>query len=162
MLARLSVSRIAAVVLSLTLVVLACGAEAPTLRDEDPLPVNSTWKGKFTQMGVHPEAAFPPELEAILTVTRRDGDNVEIELRETMPGMDLTFLCRGCVRRNADMSLSLEFRSYDVKGQPNAGFYLLDVPYTARLVGDTIKGAWNFVEKDQGIDLRGEYALTRE
>ena len=49
------------------------GAE-PALKDEDPLPVDTTWKGKLTQTGTHPQATFPPELQAELTVTKRDGD----------------------------------------------------------------------------------------
>ena len=146
----------------LALVVVACGAENPALKDEDPLPVDSSWKGKFTQMGTHPDVSFPPELEATLTVVGRDGDNVEIELRESMPGLDVTFLCQGRIRRNADQSLALEFKSHGVKGVPNVGFYLINVPYTARIAGDTIKGSWKYVDKDEGIDLGGDYALTRE
>jgi len=143
------------------LILAALGAE-PALKDEDPLPVDSTWKGKFTQMGKHPEATFVPEVQATLTVTKRDGDDIEIELRETADGLDITFLCRGRISRNADSSLSLEFKSYGVKANPLAAVYLTDVPYSAKIAGDTIKGTWKYVEKDQGIDVGGDYALTRE
>ena len=137
------------------------GAE-PALKEEDPLLVDSTWKGKFTQLGSHPRATFPPELQATLTVTKRDSDNVELELREVAENLDITFVCRGRLTRNADASLTLEFKSYDVKGNPNASWYLIDVPYTAKIVGDTIKGTWKYVESDEGINLHGDYALTRE
>jgi len=143
-------------------IVLASRADSPVLKDEDPLPVDASWKGKFTQMGTHPELTFPPELEATLTVTRRDGDAIELELHETMPGLDITFLCKGMVTKNADGSLGLEFKSHAVKGQPNAGYYLIDVPYSAKIMGDTIKGTWKYFIKDDGIDLGGDYALTRE
>ena len=112
--------------------------------------------------GTHPEATFPPEVQATLTVTRRDGENIELELREITDGMDITFLCRGRVTRNADTSFSLEFKSHGVKGNPNASWYITDVPYSAKITGDTIKGTWKYVEKDEGINLSGDYALTRE
>lgn len=156
------VARCLSLALVATVIVAASGAEVPTLKDEDPLPVDASWKGKFTQMGTHPDLTFPPELEATLTVVGRDGDAVEIELRETMPGLDVTFLCKGRVSKNADGSLALEFKSHGVKGQPNAGFYIIDVPYSAKIVGDTIKGTWKYVINEEGIDLGGDYALTRE
>jgi hypothetical protein len=137
-------------------------AEVPTVTEEEPLPVDSQWKGKFTQHGTHPDVTFPPELEATLTITKRDGDDVELELRETQPGMDITFLCRGRLVRNADRSLTLEFRSHRVKGVPTASFYLLNVPYSARISGNAVKGAWQYVEKDEAIDLSGEFSLTRD
>src|ERR1051326_2952944 len=67
-------------------------AEVPTVTEEEPLPVDSQWKGKFTQHGTHPEVTFPRERGATLAITRRDGNAVELELRETQPGMDITFL----------------------------------------------------------------------
>ena len=148
----------------LALVALIVGAIAaePAQKEEDPLPVDSTWKGKFTQMGKHPEASLVPEVQATLTVTKRDGDAVEIELRETSDALDITFLCRGRITRNADASLSLEFKSYGVKANAMASFYLTDVPYSAKIAGDTIKGTWKYVERDQGIDVGGDYALVRE
>lgn len=162
MLTRRFTNRIATPLGILVLIGAACAAADPTLRDEDPLPVDSSWKGKFTQGGTHPDASFPPEVEATLTVTARDGDHVELELRETAAGMDITFLCRGRVARGADRSLSLEFKSYDVKGVPNAGVYLVNVPYTAKIAGDTIKGTWKYADKSEDIDVGGDYALTRE
>src|SRR5262245_24868700 len=87
----------------------------PPLPVDAPLLVDSTWKGKLTQMGKQPEASLPPEVQATLIVTKRDGDNVEIELREVTEGLDITFLCRGRIARSADSSLSLEFKSYGVK-----------------------------------------------
>jgi hypothetical protein len=142
--------------------VLAAVAAEPAQKEEDPLPVDSTWKGKFTQIGKHPEASFVPEVQATLTVTKRDGDAVEVELREVGDALDITFQCRGRITRNADASLSLEFKSYSVKANPTASYYLTDVSYNAKIAGDTIKGTWKYVEKDQGIDVGGDYALVRE
>ena len=143
---------------AVALVLLAGGAE-PSVAEDDALAVDSQWRGKLSQGGTHPDTTFPPEVDAVLTVTRRDGNEVEVELRETLPGLDLTFVCRGRVIRQADKSISLEFRSYGLKGVANASIYIIDVPYTARLNGDTLKGAWKFVNKDEGIDLGGDFKL---
>jgi hypothetical protein len=148
--------------LAFALLSVATVAAEPGQKEEDPLPVDSTWKGKFTQGGKHPEATFVPEVQATLTVTKRDGDAIELELREVSDGLDITFQCRGRITRNADASLSLEFKSYGVKANPMASFYLTDVPYGAKIAGDTVKGTWKYVEKDQGIDVGGDYVLTRE
>lgn len=137
------------------------GAETPTTAEEDPLPVDSQWKGKLAQLGSHPTTSFPPEVDAQLTVLRRDGDDVEIELRETTPAMEITFLCKGRIVRRADMSLTLEMRSYRVKGCPNARSFILDVPYTARIAGDSLKGSWKYVNRSESIDLGGDFQLTR-
>src|SRR5262245_33631468 len=146
---------------SVLLLVIGARAETPTRFDEDPLPVDSQWKGKLAQFGAHPSTQFPPEFDAVVTITRRDGDAVEVELRETVPSMDITFLCRGRLIRRADKSLLLEMRSYGVKGIPNSGRYLIDVPYTARLNGDSIKGSWKYVDKNEGIDMGGDFNLER-
>src|SRR5262245_24457798 len=149
MLAHLNARRML-LALALFAAVASLGAE-PALKDEDPPPADTTWKGKFTQLGTHPGVTYPPEVQATLTVTKRDGDAVELELREAADGLDITFVCRGRVTRHADASLSLEFTSYGVKGNPNASFYLIDVPYTAKIAGDTIKGTWKYVDKAEGI-----------
>ena len=49
-----------------------------------------------------------------------------------------------------------------MKANPLASVYLTDVPYSAKIAGDTIKGTWKYIEKDQGIDVGGDYGLTRE
>lgn len=138
------------------------GEDRPALKDADPLPVGSTWTGKLTQQGTHPQASFPPEVDAALTVTRRQGDNVELELRETMPGLDITFVCNGQMVRRADGSLSLEFKSHGVKGMPMAGFFLIGVPYRAKIVGNSIQGTWNYVEEQQSVNMNGEFTLLRQ
>jgi hypothetical protein len=146
---------------SILLLVIGARAETPATFDEDPLPVESQWRGKLAQLGTHPTTQFPPEVDAVMTIARRDGNEVEAELRETVPGMDITFLCRGRLIRRADKSLSLEFRSCGVKGLPNSGRYLLDVPYAARLNGDSIKGSWKYMDKTEGIDMGGDFSLGR-
>ncbi len=151
-------------VISLSILLLVSrvgGAETPPIAEEDLLPAGSQWEGKLAQVGAHPSIQFPSEVNAVLTITRRDGDAFEAELRETMPGMDITFLCRGRLIRRADMSLLLDMRSTSVKGIPNAGLYIVDVPYTARINGDSIKGTWKYVEKNKGIDLGGDFQLRR-
>lgn len=145
----------------LLLAIRAGSAETPATAEEDPLPVESQWKGKLAQLGSHPNIEFPPEVDATLTISKRDGDNVEAELCETLPGMELTFLCKGRLSRRADKSLWLEVRSYGVKGLANAGMFIVDVPYTARLTGDSLKGAWKYVNKAEGIDLGGDFQLAR-
>jgi hypothetical protein len=153
---------IAAIAGLFTLAAVLGAGENPVLTEQDPLPVETQWKGKFTQIGTHPEVTFPPELDATLTITRRDGNAVEAELRETTAGLDITFLCSGQLIRNADHSVSLDLRSHGVKGVPNAGFYLINVPYSARINGDAIKGTWQYIDRTEGIDLGGDYMLTRE
>jgi hypothetical protein len=161
MFARLGWARWAFLSSVLMLMVVGVRAETPATLDEDPLPVESQWKGKLAQLGTYPSTQFPPEVDAVLTITKRDGNNVEAELRETVPSMDITFLCRGRLTRRADKSLSLELRSYGVKGLPNSGRYLIDVPYTARISGDSIKGSWKYVDKNEGIDMGGDFNLAK-
>src|SRR5262245_16353795 len=109
-------------VLALSAVVLLASVRAAeTLRaDEDPLPVDSQWKGKLTQGGKMPDGvSFPPELDTILTVTHRNGSDFEAELHESSDNLDITYLVRGTVAQGADKSLVIRFRSLGVKGVPN-------------------------------------------
>lgn len=161
MFARRGWARWAISLLALLMAIVIGGAEPPTMAEEDPLPVESQWKGKLAQLGNHPTTSFPPEVDALLTVTGRDGDNIELELRESTAAMEITFQCRGRIVHRADMSLTLEVRSYRVKGCPNARSFIIDVPYTARLAGDSLKGSWKYVNKVEGIDLGGDFQLAR-
>lgn len=129
-------------------------------RHEDSLTEHSKWVGKLTQGGSHPTTNFAAVLDAHLTVVRREGNNVELELRETSNGLDVTFLCRGTVVRLADGQRLLDFRSYGVKQIPNASIYITDVPYSARLVGNALKGMWKYTNHEAGINLRGDFNLT--
>jgi hypothetical protein len=137
-------------------------ADVPSTLDEDPLPEGSSWSGKFMQSGTYPNAVFSGELDATLTITGRAGNRVELELHETGPGMDLTFICRGQLTRSADHSLSLEFRSLEAKAARVGTVYILDVLYSAKITGDSIKGCWCYVDTDAGVDLRGNYSLARQ
>ena len=144
-------------------VVSAGGRAAEPLRaDEDPLPVDSQWKGKLTQGGKTPDGQFfPPELNTVLTVTHRGGNDFDAELHEWADNLDITYLVRGTVAQGADKSLVIRFRSHGVKGVPNAGAYFLNVPYTATFTGDTLKGTWSHEDKSDEIALEGTFQLKR-
>jgi hypothetical protein len=132
--------------------------------DEDPLPLESQWKGKLTQRGATPDGGlFPLELNAVLTITQRRDNEFEAELREYSGNLDITFLVRGRIAQGAGKNLVLTFQSHDVKGVPNAAIYYLNVPYTANLGGEQIKGAWTYEEKEKEKDtaLSGEFHLKR-
>jgi hypothetical protein len=137
-------------------------ADQPREVFDDPFPVQSEWKGKFTQGGTTPEGGLhPPEVNAVLTVTERAGNNFEAELREYSGNLDITFLVRGRLSRGPDKSLALEFKSHGVKGVPNVAIYYLNVPYHAKLTGDALKGSWTYEEKDNETSLAGEFDLKR-
>src|SRR5258708_6373314 len=42
----------------LMLLVVGARAETPATPDEDPLPIESQWKGKLAQLGIHPTTQF--------------------------------------------------------------------------------------------------------
>ncbi len=148
--------------LALAAVALLLGAEQPRLAEEDLLPVDSQWKGTLTQRAkTAANLFFPPELNAMLTITKRDGSDFEAELREHSEGLDITFLVRGKLMRGADKSYSIEFKSYDVKGMPNASIYYINVPYTAQISDGALKGNWTYEEKDNGLALEGDFKLKR-
>ena len=152
---------------ALSVLALACAAAVraePPKNDaqEDALPLESQWKGKLTQIAKSPgDVFFPPELNAILTITERSGDEFAAELRESAENLDITFLVRGRIVRAPDKSLSIEFKSFDVKGVPNAGVYYINVPYRAKLTGDDLKGTWAYEDKDDQLELTGEITLKR-
>ena len=137
-------------------------AAEPLRADEDPLPVDSQWKGKLTQGGKAASSlSFPPELNTILTVTHRNGNDFEAELHESAENLDITYLVRGTVTHGSDKSLVIRFRSHGVKGVPNAGTYFLNVPYAAKFTGDTLKGTWSYDDKDDEVALDGTFQLKR-
>lgn len=135
---------------------------SPEWREVDPLPVGSVWRGRLTQQGTHPEANFPPEIQAVLTITERDGNRVSAELHETVADMDVTFLCRGRLRHDSMNRLVFEFYSEGVKGEAQAEVFIVRVPYTARVEGDTMRGKWRFVDETHGVDVRGDFVLKRD
>ncbi len=139
-----------------------CRAEQPNIAEEDFLPVESHWSGMLTQRAKSADGVyFPPELQAELTITKRDGSDFEAELREHAEGLDITFLVRGKLLRGADKSYSIEFKSYAVKGVPNASIYYVNVPYTAQVADGALKGSWNYEDKDDELSLEGEFKLKR-
>lgn len=135
---------------------------SPLWQEVDPLPVGSVWRGRLTQQGTHPEANFPPEIDAVLTITEREGDRVSAELHETIADMEITFLCRGRLRYDSMNRRVFEFHSQGVKGEAQAEVFLVQVPYTARVEGDTMRGKWRFVDEAHGVDVRGEFVLKRD
>jgi hypothetical protein len=152
--------------LALTVVaaVVLAGVRAAELprADEDPLPVDSQWKGKLTQSGKTPDGQFfPPELNSILTVTQRSGNDFEGELHESTDNLDITYLVRGTLAQGADKSMVIRFRSHGVKGVPNAGAYFLNVPYAAAFTGNSLKGTWAYEDKGDEIALEGTFQLKR-
>src|SRR5438094_726729 len=94
--------------LAITTVALLTGGRAaePVRAVEDLLPVDSQWKGKLTQAGKTAEGQFfPPELNTVLTVTYRSGNDFEAELHESADSLDITYLVRGTVAHGPDQSL---------------------------------------------------------
>ncbi|MFL5342174.1 MAG: hypothetical protein ACJ8F7_18665 [Gemmataceae bacterium] len=149
-------------VLAVAAVALLFGAEPPGLAEDDLLPAESHWKGTLTQRSKSSEGAyFPPELQAELTITRRDGTDFEGELREQSEGLDVTFLVRGKLLRGADKSYAVEFKSYAVKGVPTAAVYYVNVPYTARVSDGGLTGSWAYEDKEAEVALDGEFKLKR-
>src|SRR5712692_9956607 len=142
-----------------SLALLATGRSTEPIRaTEDPLPLDSQWKGKLTQGGKTPAGQFfPPELDAVLSVTHRSGDDFEAELHESSNNLDITYLVRGSVVHGSDQSLTIRFRSHSVKGIPTAGAYYVNVPYSAKLTADSLKGTWSYEDKDEDIALEGTF-----
>jgi hypothetical protein len=152
------------VALPVAAVLLLAGVRAaePLRADEDPLPVDSQWKGKLTQGGKTPGGAFfPPELNSVLTVTYRSGNDFEAELHEYSDSLNITYLVRGTIAQESDKSLVIRFRSHGIKGAANAGMYFLSVPYTARFTGDSVKGTWSYDDKDTDVALEGSFNFKR-
>jgi hypothetical protein len=157
-----NLGRWAALAVAAAVALAAVRAAEPTRAVEDLLPVDSQWKGKLTQSGKTPaNQLFPSELETVLTVTLRSGDAFEAELHESADNLDITYLVRGTVVHGPDKALVIRFRSHAVKGVPNAGAYFLNVPYTARFTGDTLKGTWSYEDKEDEIALDGTFQLKR-
>jgi hypothetical protein len=140
----------------------AIRAGEPLRVEADPLPLDSQWKGKLTQGGKTPPGQFfPPELIAELTVTHRYGNEFEAELHETAENLDIVYLVYGSIVQGTDKSVTLRFRSHGVKGVPTAGSYYLNVPYTARFTGDSLKGTWTYDDKEADLALEGTFQLKR-
>ena len=68
-------------------------ADVPNPAEEDTLAGETVFKGKITQRGTHPDwGEIPSELEAVLTVTKRNGPEVEVELNESTATLKITFV----------------------------------------------------------------------
>ena len=138
-------------------------AGAAPVRDADPLPVESKWKGKLTQKGKIKGTEVPLDLSAVLTVTKRDGEKFEGELfeeGEEGSGIKLTYLVKGEVTKGKDgKGYKVEFKSFDFKDAESETF--LNIPYTGTLSGKELKGTWKHPPTDDDTTIEGEFTLER-
>lgn len=138
-------------------------AAAAPVRDADPLPVESKWKGKLTQKGRIKGSEVPLDLTAELTVTKRDGDKFEGELFEEGgegSGIKLTYLVKGEVKKAKDgKGFTVEFKSFDFKDAESETF--LNIPYTGTLAGKELKGTWKHPPTDDDTTIEGDFTLER-
>jgi hypothetical protein len=138
--------------------VAAVAAAAPA-RDPDPLPVESKWKGKLSQKGKIKGEEVPLDLDAVLTVTKRDGEKFEAELfEEGEPGIRLTYLVKGEVKKAKDgKGYAVEFKSYDFKDARSETF--LNIPYKGTIEGKKLAGTWKHPPTDDDTTIEGEFTL---
>ncbi|MBX9585500.1 MAG: hypothetical protein K2X87_34775 [Gemmataceae bacterium] len=136
----------------------AVAAAAPA-KDPDPLPVESKWKGKLTQKGKIKGDEVPLDLDAVLTVTKRDGDKFEAELfEEGEPGIRLTYLVKGEVTKAKDgKGHAVEFKSYDFKDARSETF--LNIPYKGTIDGKKLAGTWKHPPTDDDTTIEGDFTL---
>ncbi|MDB5313597.1 MAG: hypothetical protein JWO38_7799 [Gemmataceae bacterium] len=139
----------------------AATAAAPAKEADDPLAVGSKWKGKLTQKGEIGGTEVPLDLDAVLTVTKRDGAKFEGELFEEGgegSGIKLTYLVRGEITTAKDgKGYTVEFKSYDFKDAESQTF--LNIPYTGKLSGKRLKGTWKHPKNDDGTTIEGDFTL---
>ena len=139
----------------------AAVAAAAPVRDADPLPVGSKWKGKLTQKGKIQGAEVPLDLSAELSVTKRDGEKFEAELfeeGEAGSGIKLTYLVKGEVKKGKDgRGWAVEFKSFDFKDAESETF--LNIPYTGTLDGKKLAGTWKHPPTDDDTTIEGEFSL---
>lgn len=121
----------------------AAGLSAAPARDGDPVLIGSKWKGTVTQKGTFAGGGEgPPAFEAVLTVTKREGDTFEAELWERSGEIRLTYLVKGEIGRTAHgKGYTVAFKSVSAKDVSNTS-PILGTPYTATLAGRTLKGTW--------------------
>jgi hypothetical protein len=132
---------------------------APIKETGDLLAAGSKWNGTLTQKGQIRGNETPLKLDAVLTVTKRDGSKFEAELFEqNEQGIRLTYLVRGEVTRPKDgKGFALSFQSYDVKNADSQTF--INIPYTGKLTGGTIKGTWKHPANDENTTIEGDFTL---
>lgn len=134
-------------------------AAAPAKDDGDPLRRDSKWKGKLTQKGQIEGNEVPLDLEAELTITKRDGEKFEAELKEwNDSGIKLTYLVKGEITKAKDgKGYAVNFKSHDFKDAESQTF--LNIPYTGTLNGKTLKGTWKHPKNDEGTTIEGDFDL---
>jgi hypothetical protein len=134
------------------------GVAAPA-RDGDPLLVGTAWKGKLTQKG-----GGPTDFDCEFTVTKRDAETFEAELREKSDTIEVTYVVKGTVRpvdpRNRAKGYKVRFESLDAKDLRNTSA-ILKVPYAGTLVGKTLKGTWKLPPDSEFGMLEGDFTFER-
>jgi len=138
-------------------------ADLPAITDEDPFPVESSWKGKMTQRGTHPDwGEIPSELDSVFTVTKRDGEDFEAELNESTQTLNITFVCKGKVLRKPGGGFELKFESMEIKKAAPGTVGVVGVLYSAKIQGTSVKGTWKYPENNEGITLAGDFEWSME
>jgi hypothetical protein len=138
-------------------------ADIPSRGEEDPFQVDAHWKGKLTQRGTNPNwGSIPPELNAELVITQRDGDDFQAELHENTDSLAITFICKGKVEVMPDRTFVLRFETTEIKAAQAGTVGVTGAQYVAKFTGKSIKGDWHFSENNQGISLEGDYELLQE
>ena len=90
-------------ILATGFVLVSAAVLAAPARESDPLRAETKWKGKLTQKGQITGMDMPLDLDAELTITKRDGDTFEAELFEKNDnGIELTYLVKGQIRKAKD------------------------------------------------------------
>jgi hypothetical protein len=135
------------------------GAPAP---ERDPVLIGSKWKGKLTQRGTFATGGTgPPEFKIVLTITDRDRNSFEAELREVAEAQSLsiTYLVKGEISRDKDgKGYIIKFKSVAAKDIENT-YPLLGIPYEAALTGRTMKGTWKIPRNKDGIEIEGDFEV---
>jgi hypothetical protein len=146
---------------TLLLVVGAAVSAAPA-PERDPVLIGSKWKGKLTQRGTFATGGTgPPEFKIVLTITDRNRNSFEAELREVAEAQSLsiTYLVKGEIARDKDgKGYVIKFKSVAAKDIENTN-PLLGIPYEAALTGRTMKGTWKIPRNKDGIEIEGDFEV---
>lgn len=129
-------------------------------RDGDPVLIGTKWVGKLTQRGEFAVGGVgPPEFDCVFTVTKRDGNTFEAELKEQTQTLKVTYIVKGEVAAAPDgKGYVIAFTSVDAKDVAGTSA-LNDIPYTGTVSGRVMKGTWKYAPANTATNVSGEFSF---
>ena len=159
-----------AVAFALTMCILGLGTAAAQDKKndkdkDDPLPLNSQWKGKLTQRGkIMGNKDIPPEFDVTFVVTGRKNKEFDCELRERVGADLVTYVCKGKItgaEKDKD-GIKVEFESVSSMALNQEFIAVTRVLYTGAIAGKTLKGTWKISLKKEDTELDGDFSFERQ